>query len=82
MEYEFFIDVKTTIWNRERHKIDANSYEEALKIITDVFTQDTDSDDTFIEQTPLYETEDITGDRELIYDNRTIDAISPNSELD
>ena len=54
-EFEFYIDKQVTIWERERHLIDAESEEEAKKIMEENFKKEK-TDETFIESEFLYDT--------------------------
>ena len=54
--FEFYVDRKVTIWAREKHSVDATSYEEARLIMIQSF-DNREFDDTFYENDYLFETE-------------------------
>ena len=54
-EFEFYIDKQVTIWERERHLIDAENEDEAKKIMEENFKKEK-TDETFIESEFLYDT--------------------------
>jgi hypothetical protein len=37
-EFDYYIDTKLTIWSRDKYRIEANSKEEAEKIMRDIMT--------------------------------------------
>ena len=54
-KFYFNIDRKCTIWVREDHYIDAETYEQAREIMLNNFSQN-DTDETFICQEVQYDT--------------------------
>jgi hypothetical protein len=54
--FTFYIDRKVTIWIRETHEVEAETYEEAEKQMIESFKEDTECDETFVEQETLYDT--------------------------
>ena len=54
--FEFYVDRKVTIWAREKHSVEATSYEEAKRMMIESFDNRT-FDNTFYENEYLYETE-------------------------
>ena len=54
-KFEFHIDKKCTIWIRESHQIESESYLEARKIMMDNFRVSA-TDNTFVMQELQYET--------------------------
>jgi len=64
--YTFYIDEKVTIWRRNRYEVDANSYEEALGMMTiEVSSPTYDDEAGFIDSEFLLETEEFPNKREL-----------------
>jgi predicted transglutaminase-like protease len=57
-EFTFYIDQKTTVWERSKYVIEAESYEEAVAKATEIFKDDElqDEEHGFIEQETLYDT--------------------------
>jgi hypothetical protein len=55
--FQFFIDRKITIWAREIHKIEADSYEEAKGEMIKLFRQN-ECEETLVEQEILYDTQE------------------------
>lgn len=53
--FTFYIDRKMTVWVRETHEVEAETYDEAENKMIDKFKND-DTDDTFYEQETLYDT--------------------------
>ena len=78
-EYHFSIDRKVTVWVRETHWIEAESYEDACKEMIETF-HDNLCESTFTEQEHLYETEEIIepGDNN---GHPTIELIGQDGEL-
>lgn len=54
--FTFYIDRKVTIWIRETHEVEAETYEEAETQMIESFKQDNECDETFVEQETLYDT--------------------------
>jgi hypothetical protein len=54
--FEFYVDRKVTIWAREKHSVEAASYEDAKRMMIESFDNRT-FDSTFYENEYLYETE-------------------------
>jgi hypothetical protein len=74
--FAFYVDRKVTVWIREAHNIQAESYEVARKEMIEAF-HDNLCSETFSEQEHLYDTEEIMEPG----DNRgeaTIELISDN----
>jgi hypothetical protein len=55
--HTFYVDRKVTIWVRERHQVEAETYEEAEKQMIESF-KDNSYDNTFVEQDWLYDTQE------------------------
>lgn len=55
--HTFYVDRKVTIWVRERHQVEADTYEEAEKQMIQSF-KDNWYDDTFVDQEWLYDTQE------------------------
>jgi hypothetical protein len=55
--HTFYVDRKVTIWVRERHQLEAETYEEAEKQMIESF-KDNSYDNTFVEQDWLYDTQE------------------------
>ncbi len=55
--HTFYVDRKVTIWVRERHQVEAETYEEAEKKMIDSFKDNLYFDDTFVDQEWLYDTQ-------------------------
>lgn len=55
--HTFYVDRKVTIWVRERHQVEAETYEEAEKQMIDSF-KDNWYDNTFVDQEWLYDTQE------------------------
>jgi hypothetical protein len=56
-KFRFYIDRKISVWLREFHEVEAKSYNEAEKIIKNMFTEG-NTDDTFNEQEILFDTQE------------------------
>jgi hypothetical protein len=56
-EFSFHLDRKVTIWVREHHRIKAESYDDAKRIMIEAFNNG-NCDGTFSEQEYLFETEE------------------------
>jgi hypothetical protein len=55
--FTFYIDRKVTIWIRETHEVEAETYEEAEKQMIESF-KDNSYDNTFVEPDWLYDTQE------------------------
>jgi hypothetical protein len=85
-DYQFFVSQKVTMWIKEKHIIEAESKEQAIKIMLEDF--DNNNEDTFVEQEFEYDTiEDIYPEgnglyatRELYYDDDETKLIAHNGE--
>lgn len=86
-DFAFYVDKKVTVWIRETHHIQAESYEAARKEMVEAF-HDNLCSETFSDQEYLYDTEDIMmpGDNggeatvELISDNEA-GSITTNLDI-
>jgi hypothetical protein len=57
-EHYFYVERKITTWVRERHCIEAESKEDAIKLMFDTFKlNELECTDTYIEQEHLYNTD-------------------------
>ncbi len=54
--FTFYIDRKVTVWVRETHRVDAETYEEAEKQMIETFKEDNQCSETFDYQDYLYDT--------------------------
>lgn len=56
MKYDFYIDEKSTIWNRSHYTVEANSEEEAIVIMKEEFENQEFDEVIFNENEILYDT--------------------------
>ena len=78
-DYRFNVDRKVTIWIREHHHIEAESYEAACKEMIEAF-HDNLCSETFSEQEILYDTEEVMGPGDN-HGSYTIELIGEDGEI-
>lgn len=54
--FDFFIDKKVTVWERNKYKVKADSFEEALEIMKKEFEEEEYKEDIYLETETLFET--------------------------
>lgn len=57
-EFEFYQDIKVTVWERQRFTVEAESYEQALEIVKEYQDKDVSIDYPIGDSETLFETEE------------------------